>query len=132
MNNKQLEALAKEIRAFLIEKCSVTGGHIGPNLGVVELTIALHKAFNSPTDKLLWDVGHQAYVHKILTGRASQFDTLRQFKGLCGFPKLVESEHDEWETGHSSTSLSAAMGMAAARDIRKGKTLLSQLSGTVH
>ncbi len=119
LSNKQLEALAKEIRAFLIEKCSVTGGHIGPNLGVVELTIALHKAFNSPTDKLLWDVGHQAYVHKILTGRASQFDTLRQFKGLCGFPKLVESEHDEWETGHSSTSLSAAMGMAAARDIQK-------------
>lgn len=129
LNNKQLEALAKEIRAFLIEKCSVTGGHIGPNLGVVELTIALHKAFNSPTDKLLWDVGHQAYVHKILTGRASQFDTLRQFKGLCGFPKLVESEHDEWETGHSSTSLSAAMGMAAARDIRKGKNFVVPIIG---
>lgn len=129
LNNKQLEALAKEIRAFLIEKCSVTGGHIGPNLGVVELTIALHKAFNSPTDKLLWDVGHQAYVHKILTGRASQFDTLRQFKGLCGFPKLVESEHDEWETGHSSTSLSAAMGMAAARDIRKEKNFVVPIIG---
>ena len=94
LNKKQLEDLARDIRKFLIEKCSVTGGHIGPNLGVVELTIALHKAFNSPKDKLLWDVGHQAYVHKILTGRASQFDTLRQFKGLCGFPKLVESEHD--------------------------------------
>jgi 1-deoxy-D-xylulose-5-phosphate synthase len=129
LNNKQLEALAKEIRAFLIEKCSVTGGHIGPNLGVVELTIALHKAFNSPTDKFLWDVGHQAYVHKILTGRASQFDTLRQYKGLCGFPKLVESEHDEWETGHSSTSLSAAMGMAAARDIRKGKNFVVPIIG---
>ena len=73
---------------FLIEKLSVTGGHIGPNLGVVELTIALHKCFNSPEDKFLWDVGHQAYVHKILTGRADQFDTLRQFKGLCGFPKM--------------------------------------------
>lgn len=118
LNKKQLEALAGDIRAFLIEKCSKTGGHIGPNLGVVELTIALHKAFNSPKDKFLWDVGHQAYVHKILTGRAAQFDTLRQFKGLCGFPKLIESEHDMWETGHSSTSLSAAMGMAVARDIK--------------
>ena len=129
LNNKQLESLAKDIRAFLIEKCSVTGGHIGPNLGVVELTIALHKVFNSPTDKLLWDVGHQAYVHKILTGRASQFDTLRQYKGLCGFPKLIESEHDEWETGHSSTSLSAAMGMAAARDIKKEKNYVVPIIG---
>lgn len=129
LNQKQLEALAGDIRSFLIEKCSATGGHIGPNLGVVELTIALHKAFNSPTDKFLWDVGHQAYVHKILTGRASQFDTLRQFKGLCGFPKLVESEHDEWETGHSSTSLSAAMGMAAARDIKKEKSYIIPIIG---
>ena len=129
LNKKQLEDLARDIRKFLIEKCSVTGGHIGPNLGVVELTIALHKAFNSPQDKLLWDVGHQAYVHKILTGRASQFDTLRQFKGLCGFPKLVESEHDEWETGHSSTSLSAAMGMAAARDIKKDKNYVVPIIG---
>ncbi len=129
LNKKQLEALAQEIRTFLIEKCSVTGGHIGPNLGVVELTIALHKAFNSPEDKFLWDVGHQAYVHKILTGRASKFDTLRQYKGLCGFPKLVESEHDEWETGHSSTSLSAAMGMAAARDIQKGKNYVVPIIG---
>ena len=129
LNNRQLEALAQDIRTFLIEKCSITGGHIGPNLGVVELTIALHKAFNSPEDKFLWDVGHQAYVHKILTGRASQFDTLRQYKGLCGFPKLVESEHDEWETGHSSTSLSAAMGMAAARDIKKGKNYVVPIIG---
>ena len=129
LNKKQLEDLARDIRKFLIEKCSVTGGHIGPNLGVVELTIALHKSFNSPQDKLLWDVGHQAYVHKILTGRASQFDTLRQFKGLCGFPKLVESEHDEWETGHSSTSLSAAMGMAAARDIKKDKNYVVPIIG---
>lgn len=127
LNKKELEQLAQEIRTFLIEKCSVTGGHIGPNLGVVELTMMLHKMFDSPKDKFLWDVGHQAYVHKILTGRASQFDTLRQFKGLCGFPKRVESEHDEWETGHSSTSLSAAMGMAAARDIKKKTTLLSLL-----
>lgn len=119
LNYNQLDILASDIRKFLIEKCSITGGHIGPNLGVVELTIALHRSFNSPKDKFLWDVGHQAYVHKILTGRASQFDTLRQYKGLSGFPKRNESEHDEWETGHSSTSLSAAMGMALARDIKK-------------
>ncbi|PJK18169.1 1-deoxy-D-xylulose-5-phosphate synthase [Chryseomicrobium excrementi] len=117
MTNEELESLSQDIRDFLIEKCSITGGHIGPNLGVVELTLALHKAFNSPEDKFIWDVGHQAYVHKILTGRADQFDTLRQFKGLCGFPKRVESEHDVWEAGHSSTSLSAAMGMAKARDV---------------
>lgn len=129
MNHKELEALAADIRSFLIEKCSVTGGHIGPNLGVVELTIMLHKMFDSPKDKFLWDVGHQAYVHKILTGRASQFDSLRQFKGLCGFPKLVESEHDEWETGHSSTSLSGAMGMAAARDIKGEKNYIVPIIG---
>ncbi|WP_041638153.1 1-deoxy-D-xylulose-5-phosphate synthase [Anoxybacillus flavithermus] len=118
MSNEQLVQLSEQIRQFLIEKLSKTGGHIGPNLGVVELTIALHKVFDSPTDKLIWDVGHQSYVHKILTGRASQFDTLRQYKGLCGFPKRSESEHDVWETGHSSTSLSAAMGMAIARDLK--------------
>ncbi|MCP1145182.1 1-deoxy-D-xylulose-5-phosphate synthase [Lysinibacillus endophyticus] len=129
MNKRELEILARDIRSFLIEKCSITGGHIGPNLGVVELTIALHKAFNSPKDKFLWDVGHQAYVHKILTGRASQFDTLRQFKGLSGFPKRMESEHDEWETGHSSTSLSAAMGMAIARDIKKERNYVVPIIG---
>ncbi|MDT0692410.1 1-deoxy-D-xylulose-5-phosphate synthase [Staphylococcus chromogenes] len=114
---KELEALSEDIRQFLIQTCSKTGGHIGANLGVVELTIALHKHYNSPQDKILWDVGHQSYIHKILTGRGHQFDTLRQYKGLCGFPKLRESEHDVWEAGHSSTSLSAAMGMAKARDI---------------
>ncbi len=119
LSNEQLEELAGEIRNFLIENLSATGGHIGPNLGVVELTIALHKSFDSPKDKILWDVGHQSYVHKILTGRADQFDTLRQYKGLCGFPKMIESPHDVWETGHSSTSLSAAMGMAIARDLKK-------------
>ncbi|MFD1358120.1 1-deoxy-D-xylulose-5-phosphate synthase [Fictibacillus halophilus] len=116
---EQLNKLAGDIRSFLIEKLSVRGGHLGPNLGVVELTLAMHKVFDSPNDKFIWDVGHQAYVHKILTGRASQFDTLRQYKGLCGFPKRNESEHDVWETGHSSTSLSAAMGMAIARDLKK-------------
>jgi 1-deoxy-D-xylulose-5-phosphate synthase len=110
--------LAEEIRSFLINKLSETGGHLGPNLGVVELSIVLHKIYDSPKDKFIWDVGHQAYVHKILTGRASRFDTLRKYKGLCGFPKRNESEHDVWETGHSSTSLSAAMGMAAARDMK--------------
>ncbi|ARJ51925.1 1-deoxy-D-xylulose-5-phosphate synthase [Staphylococcus lutrae] len=114
---KELEALSHDMRQFLIQTCAVTGGHIGANLGVVELTIALHKHFNSPEDKIIWDVGHQSYTHKILTGRGHQFDTLRQYKGLCGFPKLRESEHDVWEAGHSSTSLSAAMGMAKARDI---------------
>lgn len=118
LDKEQLSVLAKEIRSFLIENLSVTGGHIGPNLGVVELTMMLHKMFDSPQDKILWDVGHQAYVHKILTGRAGDFKTLRKYKGLCGFPKMNESEHDVWEAGHSSTSLSAAMGMAAARDIK--------------
>ena len=114
----ELEELAEKIREFLVEKLSVTGGHLGPNLGVVELTLVLHYLFDSPKDKLIWDVGHQAYVHKILTGRADKFDELRQYKGLCGFPKRNESEHDVWETGHSSTSLSAAMGMATARDLK--------------
>ncbi len=121
MNTDELTDLAYEIRKFLIESLSVTGGHLAPNLGVVELTLVLHKIFNSPDDKLIWDVGHQSYVHKILTGRSGAFNKLRQYKGLCGFPKRSESEHDVWETGHSSTSLSAAMGMAAARDIKGEK-----------
>jgi 1-deoxy-D-xylulose-5-phosphate synthase len=129
MTNQQLEQLSEEIRHFLIEKLSKTGGHIGPNLGVVELTIALHKCFDSPQDKIIWDVGHQSYVHKILTGRAKDFDTLRQYKGLCGFPKRSESEHDVWETGHSSTSLSAAMGMAIARDLKKEKSYIVPVIG---
>nr|WP_059054507.1 1-deoxy-D-xylulose-5-phosphate synthase [Paenibacillus senegalimassiliensis] len=115
---EQLEPLAAEIRQFLIEKLSVTGGHLASNLGVVELTIALHYCYNSPQDKFIFDVGHQAYVHKILTGRMDQFDSLRKHGGLCGFVKRNESEHDVWEAGHSSTSLSAAMGMALARDLK--------------
>jgi len=129
LSNNELEQLSAEIRQFLISKLSETGGHIGPNLGVVELTIALHKVFDSPKDKFIWDVGHQSYVHKILTGRAKEFDTLRQYKGLCGFPKRNESEHDVWETGHSSTSLSAAMGMAIARDIKKTKEHIIPIIG---
>ncbi|GMK46319.1 MULTISPECIES: 1-deoxy-D-xylulose-5-phosphate synthase [Paenibacillus] len=114
----ELERLAEEIRQFLIEKLSVTGGHLAPNLGVVELTLVLHYLFDSPKDKFLFDVGHQSYVHKVLTGRKDRFDTLRKYKGLCGFVKRAESEHDVWEAGHSSTSLSAAMGMALARDLK--------------
>ncbi|WP_041090624.1 1-deoxy-D-xylulose-5-phosphate synthase [Jeotgalibacillus soli] len=129
MNKDELKALSENIRKFLIERLSTSGGHIGPNLGVVELTLALHKHFDSPADKFLWDVGHQSYVHKILTGRGDQFDTLRQFKGLCGFPKMIESEHDVWETGHSSTSLSAAMGMAIARDIKGDSNYIVPIIG---
>nr|WP_222717871.1 1-deoxy-D-xylulose-5-phosphate synthase [Listeria immobilis] len=116
---KELEALAADIRAFLITSTSKSGGHIGPNLGVVELTIAMHYTFSSPKDKFIWDVGHQSYVHKILTGRANKFETLRQPNGLDGFPKRKESVHDVFETGHSSTSLSAATGMVIARDIKQ-------------
>jgi 1-deoxy-D-xylulose-5-phosphate synthase len=118
LDDRQLRSVAEDIREFLISKLSVTGGHLGPNLGVVELTLVLHQLYESPKDKFLFDVGHQAYVHKILTGRAGQFDTLRQHKGLCGFPKRSESIHDCWETGHSSTSLSGAMGMTLARDLK--------------
>jgi 1-deoxy-D-xylulose-5-phosphate synthase len=118
MNSRDLELLSYEIRDFLIEKVSKNGGHLASNLGVVELTIALHKVFDSPKDKLIWDVGHQSYVHKILTGRAGSFDGLRKFNGLSGFPKRDESIHDTFDAGHSSNSISAAMGYAAARDLQ--------------
>lgn len=118
LSKEQLVPLSAEIRQFLIEKLAITGGHLASNLGVVELTLALHYYYNSPKDKMIFDVGHQAYVHKILTGRKNRFDTLRQYKGLCGFMKRAESEHDIWEAGHSSTSLSAAMGMALSRDLQ--------------
>lgn len=110
MSQDDLVLLSAEIRQFLIEKLSATGGHLAPNLGVVELTVALHYCYNSPTDKMIFDVGHQAYVHKVLTGRMDRFDTLRQQNGLCGFVKRNESEHDVWEAGHSSTSLSLCHG----------------------
>ncbi|TBL79868.1 1-deoxy-D-xylulose-5-phosphate synthase [Paenibacillus thalictri] len=115
---EQLGQLAEESRQFLIKNLSVTGGHLSSNLGVVELTIALHYLFNSPEDKFIFDVGHQSYVHKMYTGRMERFQTLRKYKGMSGFIKRSESEHDVWEAGHSSTSLSAAMGMAAGRDLR--------------
>lgn len=115
------EKLAEEIRLFILEIVSKNGGHLASNLGVVELTIAIHSIFDTPNDKLIWDVGHQSYVHKILTGRKDKMETLRKLDGLSGFPKLSESEYDVFETGHSSTSISAAIGMARARDILKEK-----------
>src|SRR6266568_1156344 len=111
---EQLPDLAAEVRSFLLETVSSTGGHLGSNLGTVELSIALHYCFDSPTDKIIWDVGHQAYTHKILTGRRDRFHTQRQYKGISGFPKRCESEHDAFGVGHSSTSISAALGMASA------------------
>ena len=114
----ELKLLAVEIRLFLTEIVSQNGGHLAPNLGVVELTLALHTIFDSPQDKIIWDVGHQSYIHKIITGRRELFHTLREYGGLSGFPKKSESPHDHFETGHSSTSISVALGMACARDIK--------------
>ena len=119
MSNKELEILSEDIRKFIIDNVSITGGHLSSNLGVVDLTIALHKVFNSPKDKLIFDVSHQCYTHKILTGRANKFKSLRKLNGLSGFQKRSESEYDSYEAGHSSTSLSAALGMAIARDKNK-------------
>ena len=119
LKKKDLEKLSEDIRKFLIEKISKTGGHVSSNLGVVDLTIAIHKVFDSPKDKIIFDVGHQSYTHKILTGRAKDFDKLRQMNGLSGFQKRKESIHDVYEAGHSSTSLSAALGYALARDMNK-------------
>ncbi len=114
---EEKEKLAEELRKFILETVSKTGGHLASNLGIVELTIALHSIFNTPKDKLIWDVGHQSYVHKILTGRKDKMSTLRKLDGLSGFPKISESEYDVFETGHSSTSISAALGIARARDV---------------
>ena len=115
---EELKKLSQEIREFLIEKISHTGGHLASNLGVVELTIALHLTFNLPEDKVIWDVGHQSYTHKILTGRMAEFDELRQYGGLSGFPKRKESPYDSFDTGHSSTSISAGLGIALGRDLK--------------
>ena len=121
LSYQELEILAAEVRDLIIKTTSTNGGHIAPSLGVVELTIALHYAFDSPVDKLVWDVGHQCYAHKILTGRRDSFKSLRQKDGLSGFPKKCESIHDIIETGHSSTSISSAAGLAAARDLKNEK-----------
>ena len=129
LSRKELKPLAQEIREFLIEKVSHTGGHLASNLGCVEITMALHRIMDFPEDKIIWDVGHQSYVHKILTGRKNEFDTLRQFGGLSGFPKTSESDCDAFNTGHSSTSMSAALGMACARDIRGGHERIAAVIG---
>ena len=121
--------LAEEIRQFLIEKISVTGGHLGSNLGAVELTMALHLALNLPEDKIIWDVGHQSYTHKILTGRKDGFDVLRQFHGMSGFPKRKESDYDAFDTGLSSTSISAGLGLVKARDLKGEKTTIVSVIG---
>ena len=119
LNIDELNILSGELREYILNSVSKTGGHLASNLGVVELTVALHRVFNTPQDKILWDVGHQTYIHKILTGRKNEMSTLRQYKGLSGFPKRNESIYDVFDTGHSSTSLSAAIGMARARDLKK-------------
>ena len=121
LNVEEQKQLAEEIRKYILEVVSKNGGHLASNLGVVELTIALHTVFNLPEDKIVWDVGHQTYVHKIITGRREQLKTLRKLDGIAGFPKTNESETDCFNTGHSSTSISAALGMARARDIRGEK-----------
>src|SRR5437588_1479678 len=115
LDQQQLTQLASEVRAFLVEQIAKTGGHLSPNLGVVELTFALHRVFDSPKDAIVWDTGHQAYVHKMVTGRTGEFSTLRQQGGLSGYPSRRESKHDVIENSHASTSLSYALGPAEAR-----------------
>ncbi|RME40033.1 MAG: 1-deoxy-D-xylulose-5-phosphate synthase, partial [Deltaproteobacteria bacterium] len=129
LTRQEMKELAGELRQTIIETVSQTGGHLASSLGVVELTIALHRILNSPTDKIVWDVGHQAYAHKLLTGRRDRFGTLRQLDGLSGFPKRAESPHDCFDVGHSSTSISAALGMAAARDRRGGQEKIVAVIG---
>lgn len=126
---EKLGDLAQEIRDFLIEKISVTGGHLGSNLGAVELTMALHLSLNLPQDKIVWDVGHQSYTHKLLTGRKDGFDTLRKFGGMAGFPKRKESECDSFNTGHSSTSISAGLGLVKARDLKGEESTIVSVIG---
>ena len=129
LNIKEQEKLAKEIREKIISTVSKTGGHLASNLGIVELTIALHKVFDLKKDRVVWDVGHQTYVHKILTGRLDKFDTLRKMNGLAGFPKTEESEYDHFNTGHSSTSISVALGMARSRDLKNEKNSVIAVIG---
>jgi len=129
LDGRQLERLAEEIRDILITISSRNGGHLAPNLGVVELTIGLHLALKSPKDKIVWDVGHQCYVHKLLTGRAGRFSTLRQYQGISGFPKRSESPHDVFDTGHASNSISVALGLAEARDLSGGDETIVAVIG---
>lgn len=129
LNEEQLVSLAEEIRRFLLQTVSRTGGHLASNLGSVEITLALHYCFDSPSDKFIWDVGHQAYTHKILTGRRDRFHTQRQYKGLSGFPKPEESPHDAFGAGHSSTSISAGLGMATANSLTGGDSKVISIIG---
>lgn len=129
LNDAELALFASEIRRFLVRELSKNGGHLASNLGVVELTLALFRKFNSPYDKFFWDIGHQTYIHKIVTGRAAQFDTLRQFNGLSGFLKMEESEHDAWEAGHASTSLSGATGLSVQRKLTHEKYHIVSIIG---
>ena len=119
LNSKQRIALCNEIRAFLVDRVSKTGGHVSSNMGVVELTVALETVFDTSVDRLVFDVGHQSYIHKILTGRQAQFDNLRQFGGIAGFPKPSESDTDAFVAGHASSSVSIALGMARARTLQE-------------
>ena len=120
-NEKELTKLCNDIRDFIVESISKTGGHLASNLGAVELTVALHYVFDSPKDKIIFDVGHQSYTHKILTGRAKDFDKLRQIGGISGYQKRCESIHDPFEAGHTSTSIAASLGFAYTRDLNKEK-----------
>ncbi|MFC1669027.1 1-deoxy-D-xylulose-5-phosphate synthase [Spirochaetota bacterium] len=129
LTTKELDELSGDVRDYIIDVISKNGGHLASSLGVVELTIALHYVFNTPHDKLIWDVGHQTYAHKILTGRKSKFNTIRKFKGLSGFPKIDESRYDTYNTGHSSTSLSLALGEAISRDLSKRKNKVIAVIG---
>lgn len=129
LNPDQLQDLCDELREFIVDMVSVHGGHFGASLGVIELTVALHYTYNTPKDKLVWDVGHQAYGHKILTGRREQFHTNRKYKGLSGFPKRTESEYDAFGVGHSSTSISAGLGMAIARDLNNSDKKIVSVIG---
>src|SRR5512137_992098 len=126
---EELPLLAAELREYLLETVARTGGHLASNLGCVELTLALHYCFDSPRDRIVWDVGHQAYIHKIITGRREQFRNQRRFGGISGFPKRCESPHDAFGVGHSSTSISAALGMAVARDLKEGDNKVSAVIG---
>lgn len=129
LGGRELVQLAEELRQEIIATCAANGGHLAPSLGVVELTLALHRVFSSPQDKIVWDVGHQAYAHKLLTGRRERFRTLRTLGGISGFPKRAESVHDAFDVGHSSTSISAALGFAVGRDLRKGNNKVIAVIG---
>ena len=129
LSAKDLPQLAAELREVIIATCAANGGHLAPSLGVVELTIALHRVFDSPQDRIIWDVGHQAYAHKLLTGRRKRFGTLRTYRGISGFPKRDESPHDCFDTGHSSTSISAALGFAVGRDLKKSNNKVIAVIG---